>query len=203
MTSRSWWWKRPLDLALVTLAALPVLVIGSVVALLVWARLGRPILFVQERPGRAGRPFRLVKFRSMRNATRPDGTDLPDQDRLTTFGRWLRSSSLDELPELVNVARGEMSLVGPRPLLLEYVPLYDREQSRRMEAPPGITGWAQIRGRNRASWTDRLRDDVWYVDHASLALDLKILAITLGQVLRREGISHPGHPTMERFRGNA
>jgi lipopolysaccharide/colanic/teichoic acid biosynthesis glycosyltransferase len=200
---RSWWWKRPLDLLLLALVAAPALAVGALVAVLVRWRLGGPVLFVQERPGRDGRPFRLVKFRSMREGLGPDGRPLPDEARLTDFGRWLRATSLDELPELWNVLRGEMSFVGPRPLLLEYLPLYDSSQARRMEAPPGITGWAQIRGRNASTWSDRFRDDVWYVDHASPALDLRILAATIVAVLRRDGIAQPGHATMERFRGNA
>ena len=195
--------KRTFDLAsslvLVVLLS-PVLVMLA--ALVRW-RLGRPVLFRQVRPGLGGRPFELRKFRTMRNARGPDGELLPDADRLTPLGRFLRATSLDELPELVNVLRGEMSLVGPRPLLTEYLPLYTAEQARRHEVRPGITGWAQVNGRNALDWPARLALDVWYVDHQSSWLDLKILWLTLWKVVRREGISQPGQATMERFRGNA
>jgi len=174
----------------------------AVVAVLVRVRLGRPILFRQQRQGLLGRPFQLIKFRTMGVTAGPHGDPLPDEARLTPFGRWLRSTSLDELPELWNVLRGEMSIVGPRPLLMEYVTLYDAEQARRMDVLPGITGWAQVNGRNDLSWHERLRLDVWYVDHISWGLDLKILVLTVGAVLSRRGVSHPGHSTMERFRGN-
>lgn len=189
------WWKRPLDLTLAFLVAVPVAAGALVVAGLVALRLGRPILFVQQRPGRDGRPFGLWKFRSMRPGT---GTDA---ERLDGFGRWLRSTSLDELPSWWNVVRGEMSFVGPRPLLMEYLPLYDAEQARRMEVPPGITGWAQVHGRNAIGWPERLALDTWYVDHASLWLDLRILAMTIPAVVRRTGIVQPGESTMSKFQG--
>ncbi|HEX6038652.1 sugar transferase [Longimicrobium sp.] len=194
--------KRLLDLAL----AVPALVILSPVlagtALLVRLRLGTPVLFRQERPGLHGRPFRLLKFRTMRDALDSRGEPLPDEQRLTAFGRRLRSTSLDELPTLWNVVRGDMSLVGPRPLLMEYLPRYSPEQARRHEVRPGITGWAQVNGRNALSWDEKFRLDVWYVDHRSLALDLRILWMTVRKVFVREGISQPGHVTMEKFRGN-
>lgn len=174
----------------------------AVIALLVRLNLGSPVLFVQDRPGLRGRIFPITKFRTMRDARDAEGNLLPDRDRLTTFGRWLRASSLDELPELWNVLRGEMSFVGPRPLLVEYLPLYSDEQSRRHEVRPGITGWSQINGRNAVTWDDRLAMDVWYVDHRNLWLDLKILFLTVGKVLRRDGISQDGQATMERFRGS-
>lgn len=193
--------KRTLDLLLLALAAVPALIVGLVVGLAVLVFLGWPILFVQERPGHSGRPFRLLKFRTMR-VPKPGEIGSDDGARLTTFGRWLRSTSLDEIPELINVARGEMSFVGPRPLLMEYLPLYSADQARRMEVLPGLTGWAQINGRNAISWPDRLALDSWYVDHASLSTDLEILALTVIRVIRREGISQAGHPTVERFSGN-
>jgi lipopolysaccharide/colanic/teichoic acid biosynthesis glycosyltransferase len=164
--------------------------------------LGRPILFRQVRPGRHGKLFQLVKFRTMRDASGEDGRPLSDSARLTTFGRFLRSSSLDELPELWNVLRGEMSLVGPRPLLVEYIPLYSPEQARRHAVRPGITGWAQVNGRNALNWPERFALDVWYVEHRSFLLDLRILLLTVWRVVRREGISQAGQATMEPFRGN-
>jgi len=192
-------WKRPLDIVLVTLASLPAALLALVVALSVWVSLGRPILIHQLRPGRRGVGFRLHKFRTML----PSATDETDDAvRLTKFGRWLRSTSLDELPELWNVLRGDMSLVGPRPLLMQYLPLYTAEQARRHEVRPGITGWAQVNGRNAQSWEDRFRLDVWYVDHMSLRLDLKILLMTVAQVIARRDIDQPGHATREPFRGN-
>jgi len=171
--------------------------------LMIWIRfqLGRPVFFRQQRPGLHGRPFSLVKFRSMTDATGPDGQRLSDAERLTPFGRWLRASSLDELPELWNVLRGEMSLVGPRPLMTAYLDRYTSRQARRHEVRPGITGWAQIHGRNALDWESRLEMDVWYVDHRSLGLDLKILGRTFGQVFTRQGISAEGHATMPPFQG--
>jgi lipopolysaccharide/colanic/teichoic acid biosynthesis glycosyltransferase len=195
--------KRLFD---VTGAGLALLLLAPLllgVALLVRWRLGRPVLFVQERPGLHGRPFRLVKFRTMTDARGPDGTLLPDAARLPRFGRMLRATSLDELPELWNVLRGDMSLVGPRPLLMDYLPLYSPEQARRHEVRPGLTGWAAVNGRNATSWEERFRLDVWYVDHRSFRLDLKILALTLVKVVRREGISAAGEATMPPFRGIA
>jgi lipopolysaccharide/colanic/teichoic acid biosynthesis glycosyltransferase len=195
--------KRLLDIV-VALAALALLApVFAVVAIAVRLALGSPVIFRQERPGRLGRTFRLYKFRTMRDVRLPDGPELPDEARLTRFGRWLRSTSLDELPELVNVLAGDMSLVGPRPLLMEYLPLYSAEQLRRHEVRPGMTGWAQVNGRNALAWPDRFRLDVWYVDHLSFALDLRILLVTLGQVFRREGISQAGHVTAERFTGTS
>ena len=181
------------------------LVVGAPVFLIVAAAvavdLGTPVLFRQRRPGLGGRPFILVKFRTMRDAVDANGHPRPDAERLTRFGRFLRSSSLDELPELWNVLRGEMSLVGPRPLLMEYLPLYSPEQARRHEVRPGVTGWAQVNGRNALGWAERFALDVWYVDHRSFWLDLKICWLTVLRVVRREGISQAGQATMEPFRG--
>jgi lipopolysaccharide/colanic/teichoic acid biosynthesis glycosyltransferase len=171
-------------------------------ALLIRYKLGSPVLFTQVRPGLNGQPFRMVKFRTMMDARDYCGALLPDAQRLTPFGRFLRASSLDELPELWNVLRGEMSLVGPRPLLMEYLPLYSPEQARRHEMRPGITGWAQVNGRNAISWADKFALDVWYVDHRSLWLDLYILWLTVLKVLFREGISAAGEATMPRFEGD-
>jgi len=164
--------------------------------------MGRPVLFRQERPGLGGRTFLITKFRTMTDRRGPDGTLLPDAERLTALGRWLRRTSIDELPELLDVMRGDMSLVGPRPLLVEYLPLYSAEQARRHEVRPGITGWAQVHGRNAATWKQKLADDVWYVDHRSLRLDLEILRRTVGQVLGGRDVSAPGHATAEPFRSN-
>ena len=172
-------------------------------ALLVRVKLGSPVLFAQTRPGLDGKPFKLVKFRTMTDERDASGALLPDSQRLTTFGRWLRSTSLDELPELWNVLKGEMSLVGPRPLLVEYLPLYTLHQRRRHEVLPGITGWAQVNGRNAISWEEKFDYDVWYVDNRSLGLDLRILAMTAAKTLRREGISGAGEATMSRFEGSA
>lgn len=173
-----------------------------IVALLVRINLGGPVLFVQVRPGRYARPFRMVKFRSMRDIVDVDGNMLPDSDRLTKFGRFLRATSLDEVPELWNVLKGDMSLVGPRPLLMEYLPLYSAEQARRHEVRPGITGWAQVNGRNEISWGEKFSLDVWYVDNQTFLLDLKILFLTVKKVLVREGITANGHATMEKFMGS-
>ncbi|MGM3409558.1 sugar transferase [Ralstonia holmesii] len=180
-----------------------VLLAGPLLVLAVFVRvkLGKPVLFSQVRPGKHGKPFRMVKFRTMTNERGPDGTLLPDADRLTRFGRFLRASSLDELPELWNVLKGDMSLVGPRPLLMDYLPLYSSEQARRHEVRPGVTGWAQVNGRNALSWEDRLSLDVWYVDHRSFALDIRILWLTVRKVLMRDGISAAGEATMSRFTG--
>lgn len=195
--------KRLFDLTLVVLTSVLWLPLLSVLGLGVAIFLGRPVLFSQDRPGKAGRPFRIIKFRTMTDARDAVGQLLPDADRLTPFGRFLRSTSLDELPELLNVLKGEMSLVGPRPLLPEYLPLYTAEQARRHEVPPGITGWAQVNGRNAVDWKERFVLDVWYVDHRTLWLDLKILWLTVRTVLKREGISARGEATMSKFRGNA
>jgi len=164
--------------------------------------MGRPVLFRQQRPGLRGKPFTLYKFRTMRDARTASGELLPDDLRLTTFGKWLRSTSLDELPELFNVLKGEMSLVGPRPLLMEYLPRYSPEQARRHEVKPGITGWAQVNGRNALTWEEKFRMDVWYVDHWNLWLDMKIVLLTIWKVLKREGISAEGSATMPVFTGN-
>lgn len=194
--------KRLFDVV-VAIAALAVLGLPLLVLYaMVRRKLGSPALFRQVRPGLHGRPFTMIKFRTMTDARGPDGELLPDAQRLTTFGRFLRASSLDELPELWNVLRGEMSLVGPRPLLMEYLPLYSPEQARRHEVRPGITGWAQVNGRNAVSWEERFRLDVWYVDHRSLWLDLRILWLTVRKVLVREGISAQGEATMPRFTGD-
>lgn len=173
-----------------------------VVAFLIGLNLGRPVLFKQIRPGLNGKPFNMLKFRSMLDATDKDGNPLPDEQRLTRFGRILRSTSLDELPGLINVLKGDMSLVGPRPLLMEYLPLYSAEQARRHEVRPGITGWAQVNGRNAISWEDKFKLDVWYVDNQSLWLDFKILLLTVKKVFVREGISADGHVTIEPFKGS-
>lgn len=172
-----------------------------VLALIVAMKLGTPVLFTQDRPGLGGRIFRLFKFRTMTDARDESGQLLPDSERLTAFGRFMRSASLDELPELWNVLRGDMSLVGPRPLLVEYLERYTPEQARRHEVRPGITGWAQVNGRNALSWEERFALDVWYVDNRSLWLDVKILAMTVSKVLRREGVTSPGHATMPEFTG--
>ena len=193
--------KRALDLALSTLALAALSPVLALVALLVRLKLGSPILFRQERPGLHGRPFTLVKFRTMTDERDEHGRLLPDAARLTSLGRFLRSTSLDELPELWNVLRGEMSLVGPRPLLMQYLDRYTPKQKRRHEVRPGVTGWAQVHGRNESTWEMRLALDVWYVDHRSLGLDLRILGLTVWKTLRREGVSHPGQATMPELQG--
>jgi lipopolysaccharide/colanic/teichoic acid biosynthesis glycosyltransferase len=194
--------KRLFDFVAASLAllmlALPLLALAWVIR----RKLGSPVLFRQVRPGLQGRPFTMVKFRTMTDERGPDGALLPDAQRLTPFGRFLRASSLDELPELWNVLKGEMSLVGPRPLLMEYLPLYTPEQARRHEVRPGITGWAQVNGRNAISWADKFALDVWYVDHRSLWLDVRILWLTVRKVLVRDGISAAGEATMPRFEGD-
>jgi sugar transferase EpsL len=195
--------KRILDL-LITIPALillsPILLLISM--MVVW-QLGFPILFKQKRPGFHGQIFTIYKFRTMRELTDSHGNLLPDERRLTKLGSFLRKTSLDELPELFNVLKGEMSIVGPRPLLIAYLPLYNQEQIRRHDVLPGITGWAQINGRNALTWQKKFELDVWYVDHWSLWLDIKIIAISIIKVLRREGISQPGQATAEPFKGNA
>jgi sugar transferase EpsL len=174
----------------------------ALTALVIRLSMGSPVLFRQQRPGYRGRPFTMLKFRTMREVRNANGELLPDEERLTRFGQLLRSTSIDELPALWNVVRGEMSLVGPRPLLMEYLPRYSREQMRRHEVRPGITGWAQVNGRNAVTWRRKFELDVWYVDHRSFLLDLRILARTMVNVLRREGISQPGRATAEPFHGN-
>jgi lipopolysaccharide/colanic/teichoic acid biosynthesis glycosyltransferase len=194
--------KRLLDVAAAGAGLLltsPVL-LGAMA--LVRLRMGSPVLFQQRRPGLGGRPFEVVKLRTMRHEVDGHGRPLPDAERLTALGRFLRGTSIDELPQLWNVLRGDMSLVGPRPLLMEYLPLYSPEQARRHDVRPGITGWAQVNGRNAVSWDERFRMDVWYVDNRTLMLDLKILLLTARKVLVREGVSQPGHATVENFRGN-
>jgi sugar transferase EpsL len=193
--------KRILDLAVLILTSwiwVPVLLLT---ALSVWVFMGRPIIFSQRRCGLGGRQFTLYKFRTMTEARDPQGDLLADALRLTPFAARLRASSLDELPSLLNVLRGDMSLVGPRPLLPEYMPLYTPEQSRRHEVKPGVTGWAQVNGRNHLTWEHKFECDVWYVDHRTIGLDLKILWITLTRVLQAEGVSQKGHVTSEKFRG--
>jgi lipopolysaccharide/colanic/teichoic acid biosynthesis glycosyltransferase len=182
------------------LVLLPVLL---VVAWEIRRKLGSPVLFQQVRPGRCGQPFKMVKFRTMRDAVDANGNSLPDSERMTPFGSFLRSSSLDELPELWNVLKGEMSLVGPRPLLMEYLPLYSKEQARRHEVRPGVTGWAQINGRNALCWEEKFELDVWYVDHQSFWLDMKIILFTVKKVFVREGISGDGEVTMSKFVGSS
>lgn len=196
------WQKRLLDLALTIPGVIVISPLLLLLALLVLAFHGWPVLFSQRRPGYHGQPFEIYKFRTMRDLRDQQGEPLPDDERLTGLGRFLRSLSLDELPELINVLRGEMSLVGPRPLLMRYLSRYSQQQARRHEVLPGITGWAQINGRNAVTWQEKFELDVWYVDHWSLWLDVKILAITLWKVIKREGISQPGHATAEEFRGN-
>ncbi|MGA9531614.1 MAG: sugar transferase [Anaerolineales bacterium] len=194
--------KRLFDLLLTGVGLLVISPLLLLLALLVAAAHGTPVLFRQRRPGLHGEPFTLYKFRTMQDARDGEGSLLPDRERLTGLGRLLRSFSLDELPELMNVLRGEMSLVGPRPLLMQYLDRYTPEQARRHQVLPGITGWAQVNGRNAVNWEQKFELDVWYVDHASLWLDVKILAITLWKVIRRQGISQPGHATAEEFMGS-
>lgn len=193
--------KRALDIivAVTMLIMLCPFIIG--IAILVRIKLGRPVVFSQVRPGRHGKPFRMVKFRTMLDAVDARGNPLPDSERMTAFGDVLRSTSLDELPELFNVLRGEMSLVGPRPLLMQYLPLYTAAQARRHDVRPGLTGWAQVNGRNSLSWEDRFALDVWYVDHRTLMLDVRILWLTVRKVLLKEGISAEGEATMPPFLG--
>ena len=169
---------------------------------LIRKNLGEPVFFTQERPGKDGKPFKMIKFRSMRDAVDQDGNPLPDSERLTPFGKKLRATSLDELPELWNVLKGEMSLVGPRPLLMSYLPLYNEFQNRRHEMRPGVTGWAQVNGRNALSWDEKFAHDIWYIDHYSFWLDMKILFLTVKKVFIKEGISAEGEATMPYFTGN-
>lgn len=194
--------KRFMDLALTIPALLVLWPVLLVLALLVRFKLGSPVLFRQTRPGLHGKPFTIIKFRTMRDAVGPDGKPLPDCDRLTRFGRFLRASSLDELPELWNVLKGEMSLVGPRPLLMQYLDRYTPRQARRHEVLPGITGWAQVNGRNAISWEEKFELDVWYIDHQSVMLDLKIIGLTLTSVLKSDDVCQPGHATTEEFMGS-
>jgi len=193
--------KRVFDIFLSVTALILLSPVIFFVALFIRCRLGSPVLFCQRRPGLRGIPFKMIKFCTMRNAVNGQGVPLPDEFRLTRFGKYLRSASLDELPELWNVVKGDMSLVGPRPLLMEYLPLYSQEQARRHEVRPGITGWAQVNGRNAISWEEKFELDVWYVDHRSFWLDVRILWLTVLKVFHREGISQDGHVTMDKFRG--
>ena len=193
--------KRVVD---ILFAVIALLVLGIPLLLLirqVRKKLGSPVFFHQVRPGLHGKPFQMIKFRTMTDARGPGGELLSDAERLTPFGRFLRSTSLDELPELWNVLKGDMSLVGPRPLLMDYLPLYTMEQARRHEVRPGITGWAQINGRNALSWEEKFALDVWYVEHRTIWLDLKILALTVKKVLVRDGVNAAGEATMTRFTG--
>ena len=194
--------KRLFDVILAFFGLLALAVPLLALAWLIRRKLVSPVLFKQVRPGLHGRPFTMVKFRTMTDERGPNGALLPDAQRLKPFGRFLRATSLDELPELWNVLKGEMSLVGPRPLLMEYLPLYTPEQARRHEVRPGITGWAQVNGRNAICWEDKFALDVWYVDHQSGWLDIKILWLTVSKVLRRDGISTAGEATMTRFKGS-
>jgi len=194
--------KRVFDIIFTAIGLLLLAPVFAVVAIQVFHKLGSPVLFRQVRPGKHGKPFDMIKFRTMRDAIDMDGNLLPDSERITPFGSLLRSSSLDELPELWNVLKGDMSLVGPRPLLMEYLPLYSKEQYRRHETRPGVTGWAQINGRNAISWEEKLKYDVWYVENQSFWLDLKIIWKTIKKVIAREGISADGEVTMPKFTGN-
>ena len=194
--------KRLFDLLLTSLGMVIISPLLMALAICVWLVHGPPVLFRQKRPGYRGRPFINYKFRTMTEKRDAQGNLLPDSERLTRLGAFLRSTSLDELPELFNVLRGEMSLVGPRPLLMQYLERYTPEQARRQDALPGITGWAQINGRNALAWEEKFRLDVWYVDHWSLRLDVKILLMTFWKALRREGISQSGHVSAEEFMGS-
>jgi lipopolysaccharide/colanic/teichoic acid biosynthesis glycosyltransferase len=194
--------KRTMDIAVAAAACLVLAPLLAVLAVLIRIKLGAPVLFRQQRPGLGGKPFWLIKFRSMRDAVDEAGNPLPDDQRLTRFGALLRRSSLDELPELWNVIRGDMSLVGPRPLLMQYLPLYTAEQRQRHDVRPGVTGWAQVNGRNAISWEDKFKLDVWYVQHRTFWLDLRILAITVLRVVRPQGISAAGHVTTAPFQGS-
>ena len=195
--------KRALDIFLSAVGLAVALPVVAVTALVVRMTLGSPIIFRQQRPGLNGRPFVLYKFRSMIDAEAREGQSLADEARLTRVGHWLRKLSLDELPQLWNVLVGDMSLVGPRPLLMEYLPLYGARQARRHEVRPGITGWAQVNGRNALTWEEKFELDVWYVEHVSFRTDMKILALTLLRLVRPRGISQPGAATMSRFTGSA
>lgn len=194
--------KRGIDVGLIILSSILWLPLLLVAMALVRVFLGAPVFFVQTRLGKDGKPFRLIKLRTMLSLTDEKGVNLPDRDRLTPFGKWLRSTSLDELPELINILRGEMSLVGPRPLLVKYSEIYSERQRRRLEVLPGLTGWSQIKGRNAVSWENRLENDVWYVENQSLLLDLQIILATVWCVIRRDGITADGEATMGEFKGN-
>ena len=194
--------KRLIDFVLSAIALVLLSPVICVLALLIFLVIGRPVMFRQTRPGSHGRVFELVKFRTMKDARDHQGALLPDEQRMTAFGSWLRRTSLDELPGLINVLRGEMSLVGPRPLLVDYLPLYTAQQARRHDVRPGITGWAQVNGRNAIDWDDKLAMDVWYVDNCSFGLDLKIIWRTMSKVIRADDITRAGHVTTPRFTGS-
>lgn len=195
--------KRWLDFVIVLCVLLVVLPVLLVIAVwLHFANKGAGAFFTQERPGKDGKLFKVIKFKSMTDERDEDGQLLPDAERLTAVGRFIRSTSLDELPQLLNVLKGDMALIGPRPLLPQYLPLYSKEQARRHEVRPGITGWAQVHGRNAINWTEKFKLDVWYVDHVSLRVDLEVVFLTIKKVLKREGISQEGQATMEMFNGN-
>lgn len=195
--------KRIIDILGAGLGLLLFSTVLAIVAYKIGREMGSPVLFRQTRPGRQGKPFQMIKFRTMRDEIDTDGRPLPDAERLTKLGQFLRSSSIDELPELWNVLKGDMSLVGPRPLLMEYLPLYSPEQARRHEVRPGVTGWAQVNGRNAISWDEKFTLDVWYVDNNSLWLDMKIIWLTVGKLIKREGISAVGDATMPKFYGSS
>lgn len=194
--------KRGGDVAAASLLLVLLSPLLALTGILVASRMGHPVLFIQQRPGRDRKPFHLLKFRTMRDAVDLHGRTLPDGERLTRLGIFLRATSIDELPALWNVIRGDMSLVGPRPLLMDYLPLYSPEQDRRHLVRPGLSGWAQVNGRNEVSWKDRFAMDIWYIDNKSFWLDLKILRLTASKVIRRDGVSAPGEATMSRFMGN-
>ena len=194
--------KRIFDIFASTLALILLSPVIAITAYFIHKKLGSPVLFLQVRPGLKGKPFEMIKFRTMKDAVDKHGKSLPDSERLTSFGAKLRSTSLDELPGLWNVLKGDMSLVGPRPLLMEYLPLYNQDQNRRHDVRPGVTGWAQINGRNAIGWNEKFKLDVWYVDNQSLWLDIKIIFLTIKKVLVKEGISADEHVTMPEFTGN-
>lgn len=195
--------KRAFDLVVALIAIVILSPVILIVALLVFYKLGSPVLFCQQRPGLYGNPFTIYKFRTMSQGNIADAAVAEDSERMTQFGTSLRKYSLDELPQLLNVIKGDLSLVGPRPLLMEYLPLYSAKQMRRHEVRPGITGWAQVNGRNAISWDEKFAHDLWYVEHRSFWLDMKILWITLGKVVKSRGISQPGNATMEKFKGQS
>ena len=194
--------KRIFEFTIALLALLILLPIFLTISILVSLKMGTPIFFIQSRPGLNGKTFKMYKFRTMTNKCDKDGKLMEDKDRLSNFGSFLRSTSLDELPTLWNVLCGNMSLVGPRPLLIEYLPLYSKNQARRHDVRPGITGWAQVNGRNAISWNEKFELDTWYVENQSFVLDMKIILLTLKKVIKRDGISHNNHVTMEKFKGN-
>ena len=194
--------KRIFEFTIALLALFMLLPIFLTISILVLLKMGTPIFFIQPRPGLNGKTFKMYKFRTMTNKCDKNGKLLEDKDRLSNFGSFLRSTSLDELPTLWNVLCGNMSLVGPRPLLIEYLPLYSKNQARRHDVRPGITGWAQVNGRNAISWNEKFELDTWYVENQSFVLDMKIILLTLKKVIKRDGISHNNHVTMEKFKGN-